>query len=128
MSKLVNQFDAAVSVLVGTGNIKKRLIDAYEKHLASIDEENLPKKIRNQFSELKNQMTVVDPLNTESRIHATVRKMSISQAEQFSREILMIYLSLMPKVRGAQSPRFSQPINVGSKPRIPEFLVKSANS
>ena len=37
-----DDFHAALQVLVGTGAVKQRLVDAYRRHLASLREPDLP--------------------------------------------------------------------------------------
>ena len=50
MSNHVDRFYAAVSVIVSHGNIKQRLISAFEDHLSIIEDEELPVFIREKFS------------------------------------------------------------------------------
>ena len=125
MSNHVDQFEAAVALIVGHGDVKARLISAFEKHLAIIDSEQLPAPIKKEFTDLRTEMTGVEPLNSEGHTCATVRKMSIGDAEKCAHKMLAIYTSLL-----CQSNRAKQSVadvNVGSKPRIPPFLIKSAS-
>lgn len=126
MSNHIDQFDAAVMMIVGHGDIKVRLISAFEKHLAVVDSDVLPDLIKNQFTDLRRRMTGVEPLKGEGQVRATVRKMSIIEAEKCAQEMLAIYTRLLSK--GVIANESVVEINVGSKPRIPPFLVKSANS
>lgn len=81
-------FGAAVMVLVSHSHIKQRLIEAYEKNLAGIDEEDLPKSVRQAFTDLRQQMSSVAPLNGEGPICASVRKMSMEQADHCAQLIV----------------------------------------
>ena len=81
-------FGAAVMVLVSHNHIKQRLIEAYEKNLARIDEDDLPKPVRQAFTDLQQQMTSVAPLNGEGAICASVRKMSMEQADHCAQLIV----------------------------------------
>ena len=126
MSNHIDQFDAAVMMIVGHGDIKVRLISAFEKHLAVVDSDVLPDLIKNQFTDLRRRMTGVETLKGEGQVRATVRKMSIIEAEKCAQEMLAIYTRLLSKSVIANESVVE--INVGSKPRIPPFLVKSANS
>ena len=63
MSNHVDRFYAAVSVIVSHGNIKQRLISAFEDHLSIIEDEELPVFIRDKYNELKSMMTGVEPMN-----------------------------------------------------------------
>ena len=125
MSNHVDRFYAAVSVVVGHGNIKQRLVAAFDEHLAAIEIEDLPISIREQFAELRSLMTGVEPLNGEGHIRATVRKMSVKEADDCSRRMLKIY-SEMLRFEDDQSD--VEPIRIADKPRVPPFLVKNLNS
>ena len=126
MSNHIDQFNAAVMMIVGHGDIKVRLISAFEKHLAVVDSDVLPDVIKNQFTDLRCRMTGVEPLKGEGQVRATVRKMSIIEAEKCAQEMLAIYIRLLSK--GNTGNESVAEVNVGSKPRIPPFLVRSANS
>ena len=124
MSNHVDRFYAAVSVVASHGNIKQRIIAAFEDNLADIDDTNLPSAIRNKFIELRAMVTGVKPLNGEGHIRATVRKMSVVEAEKCSRKMLDLYTDLV-HLEGELE---ESPINIGDQTRIPLFLVKSGNS
>jgi len=81
-------FGAAVMVLVSHSHIKQRLIEAYQKNLAGINEDDLPKPVRQSFADLQKQMTSVAPLNGEGPICASVRKMSLEQADHCAQLIV----------------------------------------
>ena len=124
MSNHVDRFYAAVSVVASHGNIKQRIIVAFEDHLADIDDANLPSAVRKKFIEWRTMVTGVKPLNGEGHIRATVRKMSVVEAEECSRKMLDLYTDLV-HLEGELE---ESPINIGDQTRIPPFLVKSANS
>lgn len=126
MSNHVDRFYAAVSVIVSHGNIKQRLIAAFEENLAAIEVADLPVPVREKFSELRRLMTGVEPLNSEGHIRATVRKMSTAEADECARRMLDIYSELSRYDLGADEP---ETIHIGGEqPRIPPFLVKNLNS
>ena len=125
MSNHVDRFYAAISVIVGHGDIKQRLICAFEDHLAIIEDDELPQTVKDAFTELRSQMTGVEPLNGEGHIRATVRKMSVVEADDCARRMLDLFSDL---VRLHDDADGQQSIQVGETPRIPPFLVKSANT
>ena len=125
MSNHVDRFYAAVSVIVSHGNIKQRLVSAFEDHLAAIEDGQLPISIREKFAELRRLMTGVEPLNGEGHIRATVRKMSIKEADGCSRRMLQIYAEML---RFEEELADVEPIRIADKPRVPPFLVKNLNS
>lgn len=124
MSSHVDQLFAAVSVLAGHGEIKKRLIAAYEKNLAKIEEDDLPIEARKPFADLRRKLSAVAPLNGEGCIRATVRKMSIIEADRCAHLIVDIY-GLM--IRHGDESGDELPFEFERKDaiRIPPFLVKS---
>ena len=70
-------------------------------------------------------MTGVEPLNGEGHIRATVRKMSVVEADECSRRMLDLYTEMLHIAEGAGD---AAPIAIGDRPRVPPFLVKSLNS
>ena len=124
MSNHVDRFYAAVSVVASHGNIKQRLVAAFEEHLAIIEDEELPVAVREKFAELRTLMTGVEPLNGEGHIRATVRKMSVVEADECSRRMLDHYTDMVNLADSV----VDNTINIGDQPRIPPFLVKSLNS
>jgi hypothetical protein len=126
MSNHVDRFYAAVSVIVSHGNIKQRLIAAFEENLATIEGPELPVQVREKFCELRRRMTGVQPLNGEGYIRATVRKMSTAEADECAHRMLEIYSELSRYDLGVEEP---ETIHIGGEqPRIPPFLVKNLNS
>lgn len=124
MSNHIDRFYAAVTVVASHGNIKQRIISAFEDHLVDIDDEGLPSAVRKEFIELRALVTGVKPLNGEGRIRATVRKMSVVEADKCSQKMLDLYTDLV----NLEGELEESPINIGDQTRIPPFLVKSLNS
>ncbi len=122
MSNHVHRFYAAVSVMAGHGNIKQRLIEAYEENLAVIDDHELPIVIKQSFADLRHMLSQVAPLNGEGRIRASVRKMSVLQADECAQKMLDIYGDI---IRYADADDDSMPLVPSDKQSIPPFLVKS---
>ena len=91
MSNHVKKFHTAVSVLAGHGHIKQRLIKAFEDNLAHIEDDTMPSELRESFLDLSSQMKQVEPLNGEGPICASVRKMSINEADECAQRILELY-------------------------------------
>ena len=77
------------------------------------------------FVALRQLMTGIEPLNGEGRIRATVRKMSMADAENCTRKMLDIYTDL---VRLRDELQDTVPLENEEQPVVPPFLVKSANS
>ena len=122
MSNHAHRFYAAVSVMAGHGNIKQRLIKAFEENLAVIGADELPIVIQESFADLQQMLSQVAPLNGEGRIRASVRKMSVPEADECAQKLLDIYADI---IRYADSAEESLPLKSGKKSSIPPFLVKS---
>jgi len=122
MSNHLNLFYAAVSALVGHGNIKQRLIQAFEDNLASIETDDLPVALKQPFADLRQMMSGVDPLNGEGRIRATVRKMSVIEADECAQIMIDLYTDM---VRFEDQDHDALPVSISDKQVVPPFLVKS---
>ena len=107
MSNHLDRFHAAVSSLAGHGNIKQRLIVAFEDHLANVESDEVPG---------------VEPLNGEGRIRATVRKMSVLEADECAQKMIDLYTDIIRYEDQAQD---SVPLRIADQPLLPPFLVKS---
>jgi hypothetical protein len=122
MSNHIKRLYAAVSVLAGHGDIKQRLIKAYEENLAIIDDDDLPIALKQTFADCRHKMSQVDPLNGEGRIRATVRKMSIVEADACARKLLDLYSDIIRYEDLAQD---SLPLGIAEHVAVPPFLIKS---
>ena len=123
MTNHVDRFYAALTVLAGHGHIKQRLIKAYEDHLASIDEDELPLSTQQAFADLRRSMHRVSPLNGESAVCASVRKMSPHDASECAGQVVALFTELS-RMRDDQ--QVSLPLGEETTTvRVPPFLVKS---
>ena len=120
MPNHVNRFYAAVSVLAGHGHIKQRLVKAYEENLAFIEDEGLPIAVKQSFADLKHMMSRVDPEKREGRIRASVRKMSVDEADECAHKIIDLYRDLI-----RYSGNVHEPLPIGKRPVVPPVLTKS---
>ena len=123
MSNHVNRFYAAVSVLAGHGRIKQRLVKAYEENLAVIEDEDLPIAVKQSFADLRHMMSRVDSVvKREGRICASVRKMSVEEADECAHKIIDLYADM---IRYSDNAQESLPLQFRDQPAIRPFLVKS---
>lgn len=122
MSHHVESFRAALTVLASHGHIKQRLIQAFERHLQDVDDEGLPVMVRERFADLRQKMAEVAPLNGEGSICASVRKMSIAQANGCSRSVVDMYGEI---VRTAGDEEESLPPPTGDEVDVPPMLLKT---
>jgi hypothetical protein len=85
------KFNSAVRRLTGVGSIKERLHEAYFYNLYDLQSSDLPYEIHNDFEALKRAMTSEEPLGTETRVEAAMRKMYDSDAIKWIGEIVTMY-------------------------------------
>jgi len=122
MTSHVDRFREALTVLAGHGHIKQRLIKAYEEHLNDIDEDELPIAMKQAYADLRQSMHQVTPLNGESPVCASVRKMSPEDASECASHVVAIFgeLSRLRDAVPAGLPRSDD-----DSARVPPFLIKS---
>jgi hypothetical protein len=104
MSSAWEHFFAATSMLASNGPIKHRLAEAYRIHLATLDADEVPKEIRDEFGSLSHCMSSVRPLRGENAVHATVRKMSDMEASGVALRIVNM-LGTIARSPNAQRPK-----------------------
>ena len=85
------KFNSAISRLTGVGSIKERLHEAYSYNLYDLQSSDLPSEIYNKFEALKRAMTRVEPLGSETKVEAAMRKMYDSDAIKWIGEIVTMY-------------------------------------
>jgi hypothetical protein len=104
MSSAWENFFAATAMLANAGPIKHRLAEAYRTHLANIDQDDLPKELREEFSSLSTCMSCVRPMRGETAVQATVRKMSDIEAGSVAMRIVSM-LGALARNQTAQRPK-----------------------
>ena len=119
----LEKFRAALSALAGHGHIKQRLIEAFDQHLRDIDESSLPLTVREPYADLHLKMTQVAPLNGEGPICASVRKMSIDEADACSRLLVDLYADVIRTASAELDD--AAPLAVESTVEVPAMLLKS---
>jgi metal-dependent amidase/aminoacylase/carboxypeptidase family protein len=81
---------AAVRELVLNNHIKHRLISCYLKHLQHINEAELPTALRAELARIRLVLVAAEPLPGETNVQATVRKMSIDDAERLATDVVTL--------------------------------------
>ncbi len=117
-----DRFGTALSVLAGHGHIKNRLIQAFEYNLRDIEDGSLPWPVCKSFRRLRDRMTAVAPLNGEGPICASVRKMSIVEADECAKMLVDIYGDLL------RSKAVATPVVVDTEDEaadVPAMLLKT---
>jgi hypothetical protein len=104
MSSAWEHFFAAATTLAAPGPIKHRLVEAYRVHLATLDLDEVPKEIREEFFALSSCMCSVPPLRGENAVQATVRKMSDVEAGGIAVRIVNM-LGVVARQQTSQRPK-----------------------
>jgi hypothetical protein len=111
MQNVLDQLQQATMVLSQDGPIKDRLVDAYTRHIESIDAGDIPERYRSQFVELHAAHHRERPLPRESVVRASVRKMSNEEAARYAGLVVQAFAALA---------RAGSPMVVQRKARKPE--------
>lgn len=77
--------------LVRSTPIKQRLVTSYRRHLTAISAEQLPGEVRESFCQIMDSLSGVQPLKGEDAVAASVRKMSIQEADDCASLIVEIF-------------------------------------
>lgn len=104
MSSVWESFLAATAILVSAGPIKQRLAEAYRVHLAAVNQDDLPREIRDEFCSLSTCLSCVRPMRGETAIQATVRKMSDPEAGRMAVRIVDM-LGVIARNQSQQRPK-----------------------
>ena len=84
--------------------LKQRLIDAFTRHLLELSTQQMPGELRQDFEALRQSMTRVRPRHGECPVAATVRKMSIGEADACAARIVAL-LDTLHRTSQVASPR-----------------------
>jgi hypothetical protein len=74
--------------------LKQRLTDAFTRYLIDLPSQDMPNEVRQDFEALRLSMTRVRPQQGECPVAATVRKMSIGEADACAARIVALLDSL----------------------------------
>jgi hypothetical protein len=102
VSPFAQRFAEAVNVLIGDGPVKQRLASAYALHLADLVDAEFPVALRRELAELQAAITRVAPVGNETRVRASVQKMSPDEAAGHAATIVKLYVELMSGVERAE--------------------------
>jgi hypothetical protein len=92
MNTTLDKFRGAALSLARSGSIKDRLTDAYRNHLAFVDESELPSELAEEFRALNRALKRERPLlRGEDTFRATVRKMSITEADEIASRVVGLF-------------------------------------
>lgn len=102
MEHYAERLEAAVNFLVSDGPVKQRLTRAYTDHIEALEDQGLPVSVRNALSDLHTALNRVAPMGQESRVKASVQKMSAAEAAHHAETIVRIYSALLTQGHRAE--------------------------
>jgi hypothetical protein len=118
MSHLAERFAEAVLTLVGDGSIKERLSRAFAAHLDGLDDNELPVSLRREFNDLHSALNRIRPAGKETRVRASVQKMSSLEAVDHAATIVKLYAELLSQAERAEPLKV-----VASSKKTPRYLT-----
>jgi hypothetical protein len=121
MSPLAQRFAEAVRTLIGDGSVKTRLAQAFGGHLADLAEAEFPAALRRDFADLSAALSRVAPVGTESRVRASVQKMSPDEARGHAETVVKLYVELLNSLERAE------PLKVVNAPKKPPHFLTNRN-
>jgi hypothetical protein len=113
MSHLAQRFAEAVRTLVSDGPVKQRLARAFGDHLEGLEDAELPLGVRREFNDLHCALNRVEPVGNETRVRASVQKMSPLEAAAHAATIVRLYVALLGQTERAE------PLKVVTSPKPP---------
>jgi len=112
--------------LAKSSALKQRLTDAFTRYLIDLSPQDLPGEVRNDFEALRQSMTRVRPQHGECPVAATVRKMSIGEADACAARIIALLDALhrtslpVPPKPGGQA--MQRTVGEAAAARIPTLI------
>ena len=91
MSRIYDRLETATFLLAGSRALKDRLDAAWRECLAKFEPDDMPRDIRVMFIDLATAMTRERPLRGEDAVRATIRKMSMEEAERQAALIVRMF-------------------------------------
>jgi len=119
VSPLAQRLAEAIRTLIGDGPIKQRLIRAYAANLEDLADSEFPAALRRDFGELQAALNRITPVGNETRVRASVQKMSPHEATTHAATILKLYVELLNTLERAE------PLKVVSAPKKPSHSATS---
>jgi hypothetical protein len=125
MNSAWESFRHATLELVRSTPLKQRLVSAYRRHLAAVSQEQLPAEVRESFSQVQRHLSGVQPLPGEDRVAASVRKMSVQDADDCAASIVEIF-ALMSRLASASRPTAVLQLHALDAEPVPQLATSRA--
>lgn len=103
---------------MGEGSVKHRLSRAFAENLEDLQDGELPPPLRREFEELHAALHRIPPAGHETRVRASVQKMSAQEAGSHAGTIVRLYVELLGDSERAE------PLKVVSGDKTPRYLTR----
>ena len=124
MATTWDRFREAVLVLAGSGPVKQRLGDAFQRHLATLRPEDLPREARERFTALEASLRMCRRTGSLDGVSASVLKLSEHEAAALSRAIVEIFVAVSD-VSAPGATRTGPTLHAVTDDEIPAFLNRA---
>lgn len=92
----IGQVYLAVSDLVGPGEVRERLVDAYMTHLMTISPDDFPGHLRNNYRSIREALTWLPPTHPgQGKLRFTVAHMSEEEAVLLAQKLVGMLFDLV---------------------------------
>lgn len=125
MQTNLERFRNAAMVLAGSGPVKQRLAQAFHAHLGTLDADDLPRELRDRFSELAAALHRIRRTGTLDSVSASILKMSEAQACEYAQAIVLMFGSLHEAPPAVASRPTTLLRAVPDEQEIPAFLNRA---
>jgi hypothetical protein len=109
MNTALEHLQAAALRLAQGGTVKDRLAEAFRQHLSELDVLQVPEPYRVEFASMCLAMTREVPLPRESPIRASIRKMSMEEAQRYAALIVRVFGAAARASQAAPAARSAPP-------------------
>jgi len=117
------RFREATLILAGSGSVKQRLAEAYQKHLQDLDPQDLPRELRAPLKDLIDTMQRGKRTGSLDAIAASVLKLSEAEAARHSQAVVRIFASLHEPSPAARAASVLRAVPADDEP--PAFLSRA---
>jgi hypothetical protein len=117
------RFREATLVLAGSGSIKQRLAEAYQKHLQDLDPQDLPRELRGPLAELIETMQRGKRTGSLDAVAASVLKLSEAEAARHAQAVVRIFAGLHDQPPAARAASMLRAVPADDEP--PAFLSRA---
>lgn len=123
MNSVLEHLQSAMLRLAAAGSVKDRLAEAYLHHLCLLEPHQVPEAHRADFIALCKALVRERPLPNENPVRASVRKMSVEEANGYASLIVTIF-GAAARAAHAQSAPLPRAVPSGLAPLIQRYAAE----